>query len=80
MLDAHKEIMEDPKLQALIDEIKNRDNVLSHELSTYLFKKYCKRDQLEYCQPAMCPFRSMNTCDCTNLKNYILKAFNMKRL
>lgn len=80
LFDALKEILEDVKLQTMIAGIKNNDNILSRELSDYLFKKYCKRKNLEYCQPAMCPFRAVDNCDCTNLKNYILKEFNMRML
>lgn len=78
MLDLEKEIDEDNILQAMISAIKSNNNVISHDLQQYLFKKYCKRANLDYCQPAMCPFRSMNNCDCTNLKNYILKEYNLK--
>jgi len=80
MVNTQEEVAQDIQLQVLIKDIKNSNNVFSAELGTYLFKKYCKRQNLQYCQPAMCPFKTTNNCDCTNLRANIAKDYDIKVL
>jgi hypothetical protein len=80
MLNAQEEIAHDRQLHISIKDIKNSNNVFSADLSSYLFNKYCKRKNLQYCQPAMCPFKTMDNCDCTDLRTSIAKDYNIKFL
>jgi hypothetical protein len=80
MLETLEEVAQDIQLQLLIKNIKNSNNVLSPELSNYLFKKYCKRKKLQYCQPAMCPFKTTDNCACTDMRAYIAKVYDIKIL